>query len=830
MGGAFIDDLTQFHIRHRAAGGFIMFLRGSRTSQNHSPRRYRIGGRRRQRFAPVLLALEARALLSALTVTNDADSGKGSLRYELSLARNGDTIVFSPKAYGTITLTSGPLEVATGVDIKGPGAKKVTVSGDDSSTVFEVDGGVTASISGMTITDGLGSTFGEASTGGILNQGTLTLTDAVLTNNVNRYSFFSFGYSGGGGILNQGTMTIAGSIISGNTGINAGGIDNSGTLSISDSTISGNSCGAGGGGGIFNQGTLTLTDAVLTGNTSPSRTLFQYVSSGGGGLVNTGTMTIAGSSISGNTGSGAGGIASYGSLSISDSTISGNSGDGWFGTGGIVSGESQATSPLTLTDSTISGNSGTYIGGISSDGVLDIIGSAVSGNQAGVFNSPFDGLQAGGIFCEGTATITGSRIVNNTNHQTRPYSAYGGGIDDDGDLTITGSTISGNTVESDFDLASGGGIDMIGSAQAKLTVNHCTFQDNQAIANWTYGGGAGGGAIGVLDGDATVTISGCSFVNNSASGTGTAGGGALALGAASASVVDCAFTGDQAVVVATGNPFDSHGASGGAIAGNGPLAISGSTFVGNLAQGGLNGGSGTGGAIAQDGTGATLNLSSSLFLRNRALGGDGAGEGVGSGGGRAAGGGVWNGDGAAATVTGSTFIGNVAVGGSTGPATGSHSYQGGNAEGGAIANTYDSSLSVTGCIIAGNSATGGGAAPGRNNVVAGAGQGGGIFDRDGSLQVTDSTISGNAAVAGNNGYSFDNGGGGVFVSGTSAHASFTDVLITLNSATVASGSGQANGGGIYIGTGALTTLKKTEVIGNHASTAGDNIYGTYIEE
>ena len=65
--------------------------------------------RRRHRFAPDLLALEARALLSTLTVTNDNDSGSGSLRYELGVAQPGDTIKFSPSAYGTITLTSGPL-------------------------------------------------------------------------------------------------------------------------------------------------------------------------------------------------------------------------------------------------------------------------------------------------------------------------------------------------------------------------------------------------------------------------------------------------------------------------------------------------------------------------------------------------------------------------------------------------------------------------------------------------------------------------------------------------------------------------------------------------
>ena len=131
----------------------------------------RVGG-----SLPTSLALEARALLSTLTVTNDNDSGTGSLRYELGAAQPGDTIKFAPKAYGTITLTSGPLEVATSVDIQGPGANKVTVSGDDKSDVFDVQSGVTATISGLTVTDGSYAASGGFGAGGIINDGTLTLS------------------------------------------------------------------------------------------------------------------------------------------------------------------------------------------------------------------------------------------------------------------------------------------------------------------------------------------------------------------------------------------------------------------------------------------------------------------------------------------------------------------------------------------------------------------------------------------------------------------------------------------------------------------------------
>ena len=80
---------------------------------------------------PQVAALEARTLLSTITVTNDSDSGAGSLRAALGAKVAGETINFAPSAYGTITLSSGPLEVATSVTVQGPGPKKVTINGDN---------------------------------------------------------------------------------------------------------------------------------------------------------------------------------------------------------------------------------------------------------------------------------------------------------------------------------------------------------------------------------------------------------------------------------------------------------------------------------------------------------------------------------------------------------------------------------------------------------------------------------------------------------------------------------------------------------------------------
>src|SRR5262249_20968210 len=87
-------------------------------------------------FRPALDGLEDRALPSTLTVLNLNDAGAGSLREELARAQDGDTVVFAPRLRGTITLTSGELQVGKDVTIQGPGAGRLAVSGNHDSRVF----------------------------------------------------------------------------------------------------------------------------------------------------------------------------------------------------------------------------------------------------------------------------------------------------------------------------------------------------------------------------------------------------------------------------------------------------------------------------------------------------------------------------------------------------------------------------------------------------------------------------------------------------------------------------------------------------------------------
>src|SRR5450755_2600552 len=141
--------------------------------------------RRSMRFALHALAVSLLALSAAVpglaatdTVTSLADDGSsGTLRSVIAAAAPGDTINFSVS--GTITLTSGQLELSQNLTISGPGAANLAISGNNASTVFRVDNGVTVSISGVTIKNGSSSNGG----GGILNFGTLTVTNSTVSGN-----------------------------------------------------------------------------------------------------------------------------------------------------------------------------------------------------------------------------------------------------------------------------------------------------------------------------------------------------------------------------------------------------------------------------------------------------------------------------------------------------------------------------------------------------------------------------------------------------------------------------------------------------------------------
>ena len=273
-------------------------------SQLFSPRRRglqqqssSVSSRIRSRHRPRFDLLEERTLLSSFVVSNTGDSGPGSLRQAILDANSqggAETITFDPTAFAsaqTITLTSGQLELSdtTGTEtITGPAAG-VTVSGGGNSRVFQVDTGVTASISGLTITGG--SVTGQHG-GGVYNVGgNLTLNNVTISGNYD-------GSSGGGGLgVYNGTTTLTNCTVSGNKSVGKGGGLGvySGTTSLTNCTLYGNSAtgGLGYGGGLWAKGTTTVTDCTVSGN---------IASETGGGIQvgNGGTMTIGNTIVAGN--------------------------------------------------------------------------------------------------------------------------------------------------------------------------------------------------------------------------------------------------------------------------------------------------------------------------------------------------------------------------------------------------------------------------------------------------------------------------------------------------------------------------------------------------
>jgi hypothetical protein len=205
--------------------------------------------------AGALLGISSTASAAVFQVDNKTDNGAltactgaaldCSLRGAVTAANTGgdaiDNVTFKSDLSGQITLTGGELLVTDGTYILGPGAKVLTISGNNASRIFHTD--PTTPGQPVGIYD-LRLINGHPSSG---NGGAVSNQDALLK--------------------------IVGSVISGNTAPGTGGgvFDQGGSNQgyddyIVDSTISGNSAGTGGG-GLFGPNSLgTIVSSTISGN------------------------------------------------------------------------------------------------------------------------------------------------------------------------------------------------------------------------------------------------------------------------------------------------------------------------------------------------------------------------------------------------------------------------------------------------------------------------------------------------------------------------------------------------------------------------------------
>ncbi len=224
------------------------------------------------------------------TVYSTGDSGGGSLRNALSNANQAGGSVIVVTATGVIGLASALPTITQSVQILGPGANNLTVTGSGLYQIFNISSGVSATIAGLTITGGM---VANNDGGGIQNAGTLTLTNCTVTNSAATGTVLN--EPTGGGIYNNGTLEATNCTIANNSAVfDGGGIDNDGTATLVNCTITGNQT-SGDGGGIQNEGVLSATNCTIANN---------LASVFGGGIsvgVNSTSTTPANTIVAGNS-------------------------------------------------------------------------------------------------------------------------------------------------------------------------------------------------------------------------------------------------------------------------------------------------------------------------------------------------------------------------------------------------------------------------------------------------------------------------------------------------------------------------------------------------
>lgn len=505
-------------------------------------------------------------------VTNNNDAGAGSLRQAILNANANpgfDYIDFDISVTGVIILFTGELAITDDVTIVGPGANLLSVLGANTSRVFHITGGATATISNLTISDG--RTTGKG--GGILVEGSvLNLNNSTVSNNsanagagicilpvnsigsatITRSTIAlndanSLGGGTGGGIYvgsdgtSCGTLAVINSTISRNYAASGAGISTncsvsgSGTTTLTNTTLCENWGNVGLGGGIYNRASVTLVNSIVA------------KSIGGGDIVNLGGTTNAQYSLVGD-GSGINGTSSNniigdpqlgllaynGGTTMTNALLTGSPAiDKGKAVAGVTTDQRGNTRPFdNLSVSNAPGGNGSDIGAFEDDpcGVFTnnrayVNAGATGANNGGTWANAFTSLQSA-ISAAGACSISeiwvaaGTYIPTTGNDENISFvmknnlRIYGGFNGTETQLvernwSNNNSILSGNIP----------GGDSYAVVRANTGTNTTAILDGFTITGGFAASGGGqipgsrGGGMCILN-SASPTISNCTFSNN----------------------------------------------------------------------------------------------------------------------------------------------------------------------------------------------------------------------------------------------------------------------------------------------------------------------------
>lgn len=511
-----------------------------------------------------------------IVVNNPTDTtitGETSLREAIAYAyehdKTGAAIAFDQSVFGTaqtITLSQGVLDIQSNLTIEEPPAG-LTISGNGSSSVFKIEPGVTASITGLTITGGK-----AAEGAGIYNQGTLTLSNSTVTGNT---------ASGVGGGLYELTASVYlnNDTFAGNSAYDGGALYlNSqkgspySSANLVDCTISGNSASKTnglGGASVNDYSSITLNDTIIAKQLSGGDLGGKNIEISGpsaNNLIGDGSIfysPILKNGVNGNIVGGSGTSAidpkltplgDYGgptqtmallpgSPAIGAGAASGLSTDqrGFARGSSVDIGAFQTQSATTLVVSN-AGDSGAALGQYDLRGAVNVAGTMATATTVTfdptVFGTPQTITLANGPLVMSNAGGSPFQIIYGTypaltvsgNNASQVFTIdrgvnasitaltitgglarFGGGVDNAGTLSLNNDTLSGNSATS-----GGGGVGNLGT----LSLSNVTLSGNTA--------NLGGGLDNLTSASATlvgVTVSG----NSGSFGGGIYNSGSLSL-------------------------------------------------------------------------------------------------------------------------------------------------------------------------------------------------------------------------------------------------------------------------------------------------------------